>query len=74
MSAESRYAQAMRLAAHRLTIHAERTLKQADALEQQSGFGNSVDNWRWREAAALRKDAGEDRCRIEELHALRENV
>lgn len=71
---ESRYAQAMRLAAHRLETHAERTLTTADALEQPSGFGREFDAIRWREAKALRRDAGEDQVRADELRALREHV
>lgn len=71
---ESRYAQAMRLAAHRLELHAERTLKQANALEQPSGFGRAFDQTRWKAAAELRRDAGEDCVRADELRALRGEV
>lgn len=74
MNGENRYAQAMRLAAHRLELHAERTEALANALEQPSGFGQAIDTMHWREATALRRDAAEDRSRCAELRALKAGV
>lgn len=70
VSRESPVEQSMRLAAARLGVHANRTRRQATALEAPMGFGEAFDRTCREQAAQLRRDAGEDQCRIDELREL----
>lgn len=70
MSAESKVAEAMRLAAGRLVEHASISHTQARALEQPSGFGPEAEKARYEMASALRREADVDNFHAKTLKTL----
>lgn len=71
---ETQIEQAMRLAEARLQAHKDRTRRQAELLEKPQGYGREYDETCRSAATKLRRDAGEDQCRIDELHELRRKM